>query len=946
MTFEQPGWLSMPGLWSRHRRCGRAAITVFLMWAPIACIGGNNTQGGTQTQTDGGGLLPDASMQDGGTPDGGEDIRPNPQDAADGIIVDAGMPTDVDIGAEDAGIPGEGGADIDAGAALPRTCIPAPTPTLAVDSWNSPQGQATFAVENPNACHQSFQMTTTATLRESEAPTSRVVQEPIGAPSLRTGHPLFDSLHALALWELDLLSVDSISDGAFAGGAPISCGGCFETGALWHYVWTRDAAYAADLATAALAPERTKATLAFKVSPGRDGSGPQIVQDTGTGGGYPVSTDRVAWALGADAVHTHLSPLAAADFRAQMYPALKNTLEHDRRVVFDEDLGLYRGETSFLDWREQTYPEWTATDVVHIAAGQSLSTNLLHLRAIEIAAAWAAFVEPGDVPRYGQWAEALRAAIRERFWLSELGQFSAYRMGDLGAAPTHRFDLLGSALAILSDVASPEQARTILSGYPVYGPGAPVIWPQQQHTPVYHNRGEWPFVTAYWLRAAAKSGHVALAEKMMSALVRGAAMNLSHMENFEAASGDVFFEDGEDSGPVVNSERQLWSVAGYLSMVHRTLFGLYGESDGLAVRPFVTTEMRNRYFPGTAYVALNDYPWRGKSISFVMHFPDADEGSGLYRVQSRLLNGQNVTGDKLIDEDLEAQNRVDLFLAPASPSTMPADLSVNQVEPGNWRAIYGPKTPRITRVQESAASAALEVHLERVDEDAAFVEWLIYRDDSLVTNGLPGETDVYVDDDWDSAADPAPCYVVALRYRESGNVSQPSPPLCHWGAQGSRVQTLPAAGFEAIGGNYSEAHGMGHYEAWGDAGHRLVVPDFVATHSGAHAFQAVFGNGAGPVSTGITCAVKHVRIEDTASGEQVAAGYWVMPHLGDWDRWEDSNLVMAPLVAGRSYRIVIGADPQAINMSAFSHFANYGAAGGQTGAFNRVNIGAVKVLAR
>jgi hypothetical protein len=32
--------------------------------------------------------------------------------------------------------------------------------------------------------------------------------------------------------------------------------------------------------------------------------------------------------------------------------------------------------------------------------------------------------------------------------------------------------------------------------------GAPVIWPQQQDMPVYHNRAIWPFVTAYGLKAA------------------------------------------------------------------------------------------------------------------------------------------------------------------------------------------------------------------------------------------------------------------------------------------------------------------------------------------------------------------------------------------------------------------------------------------------------------
>ena len=40
------------------------------------------------------------------------------------------------------------------------------------------------------------------------------------------------------------------------------------------------------------------------------------------------------------------------------YTAISNTIESDRLAAYDDRDGLYRGETSFLDWREQTYPDW------------------------------------------------------------------------------------------------------------------------------------------------------------------------------------------------------------------------------------------------------------------------------------------------------------------------------------------------------------------------------------------------------------------------------------------------------------------------------------------------------------------------------------------------------------------------------------------------------------
>lgn len=56
--------------------------------------------------------------------------------------------------------------------------------------------------------------------------------------------------------------------------------------------------------------------------------------------------------------------------------------------------------------------------------------------------------------------------------------------------------------------------------------------------------------------------------------MRGSALAGSNMENYEMQSLAVHVEEGARSGPVVNSPRQLWSVAGYLSAVREGVFGL------------------------------------------------------------------------------------------------------------------------------------------------------------------------------------------------------------------------------------------------------------------------------------------------------------------------------------------------------------------------------------
>jgi hypothetical protein len=127
-------------------------------------------------------------------------------------------------------------------------------------------------------------------------------------PTVRSGNLAFDALFALAGNEMKLDSVSEIRDGSYNGGNAIPCE-CFETGELWHYVWTRDLSYAASLGLGMLDPQRTRNSLEFKLAGYRDGVTPglhaigdgyQIVQDTGSGGSWPVSTDRVSWAFGAD----------------------------------------------------------------------------------------------------------------------------------------------------------------------------------------------------------------------------------------------------------------------------------------------------------------------------------------------------------------------------------------------------------------------------------------------------------------------------------------------------------------------------------------------------------------------------------------------------------------------------------------------------------------------
>ncbi len=846
----------------------------------------------------------------------------------------------------DAAPPEDGGLDARPDGGAEVTCVRPEADRTGTATLRDPLGQATVELDDPAACARRYTLASTAPRRDGLPTNPRVIVEAAGAPTVRTGHDLFDALYALALAEVGEASVAAISDGAFADGAPVACppGGCFETGRLWRYVWTRDVSYAVDLGLAVLDPVRARNSLEFKLSAPRRGGAEQIVQDTGTGGSYPVSSDRVVWALAADALLPHLAGADRTAFRDRAFAALVATIEHDRGVVFDAVDGLYLGEQSFLDWREQSYADWTATDPATIATSKALSTNLLHLRALEITAALAS--ERGDPAardRYAAWATALAGRIRTRFWDEASGQFSTFAPTFLDPAPARRWDLLGAALAIVSGVATPAQADRVLSTYPHLGPGAaPVIFPQQQFTPIYHNRAEWPFVTAYWLRAAAVADHDGVADRAMAALVRGAALNLSNMENLETVTGAPWVDDGAYSGPVVNSHRQLWSVAGYLSMVHHTLFGLRFGPDGLTVAPYLTRGQREGWFAGTSSLVLNRLPWQGKALTVVVALPPVvgtGAAGGSYQVGEVRLDGAVVTGP-ITHAQLAAHSRIDVTLTTPTAAT-PAPIAVRGA--ADWRDVFGPRTPRVTGV--TRGGAGLTVGLAGGGDDPAALRLSIYRDGTRIATDLPGTTTSYADLGADLAR--SPCYVVEACFTASGNCSQHAAPVCWWGDGFAAITSYGANTFVATGGTAVTNHGRFHYQDWGDPGHRLVVPGVTPTRTGPHLVQLVYGNGAGPINTGITCAVKRVTVEDTGTGQVVASGVIVMPQLGRWDVWGQSTFVRADLTAGRTYRVVIADDPGTVNMSAFTHFVRYtGGTGGAGGEFARVNIAELKLLAR
>ncbi|MBI2522028.1 MAG: hypothetical protein HYV97_16545 [Bdellovibrio sp.] len=806
--------------------------------------------------------------------------------------------------------------------------------------WRNNSSWATL-VGNSSDINE-YLLRTTHLLRD-DLPRSkeRLVRENRNYPIMRSNSPLFDAIYAMSINEVEENCVEEVRDSSFSTG---NCH-CFETGRKWTYIWTRDISYSAHLALAGLNQTRTKNTLLFKVSKRRNQSDDtaEIIQDTGTGGSWPLSTDRVVWAMAAWELLHHLTGEERSGFLQTSFRAIQNTVENDRLASYDPNDGLYTGEQSFLDWREQSYPRWVADNVVHIGMSKSLSTNVAHYMALHTLSLMALELKRAtDHERYQKLASELASKINLHFWDEEKGLYRAYLVTYLDRAPVDKYDLLGNALAVLSDIPQTEAQKNCLENYPLVLAGAPVIWPQAQEIAIYHNRAIWPFVTAYAMLASSKNRQAALFNHLFRSMIRGAALNLSNMENFEFLSMNNWLDDGNLSGPVVNSQRQLWSVAGMLAVQLKMIFGLEVEKSGIRFNPFITAQIRNSIFKNSNELKLNDYRFLGKLITVRLKLPtissDFDDKS-YYIVTESLLNGV-VRPDHLkylSKDDLLATN--ELVITLGTPQKSNGKIKLKKLDnpfglsSNDYEALYAPEAPQLFPLNNRGGYPELSFNTESYRN----ISYNIYRNGALIKKQHHQKN--FIDHDWKPGS--TACYVVEVVFDSSGNRSLHSEPQCFW--ESDSISVLPAAhaGLSSfLNLSYFTDHGRNFVRLGEGQQEFIEFRNFSPAKSGTFALQLNYNN-LGYVNTGITAAVKKVEVINQEDGEVVRSGVFMMPHHTTDRYWIDSNFVTVALSKYSRYIIRVS---DFYNMSYFEHFMHYLYRGGRSGQYNQANVTELKVL--
>ena len=423
-----------------------------------------------------------------------------------------------------------------------------------------------------------------------------------------------------------------------------------RTGKEWAGVWTRDVSYSILLSMAQMQPLASKVSLMKKVNPRG-----VIIQDTGSGGAWPISSDREIWALAAYEVY---KVTGERDWLEYIYPVIKNSLADDALVVAAED-GLVKGETSFIDWREQSYPKWMQT--ADIYQSEALGTTIVHIQALRTLAEIAAELGHADEAQgYMDRAQAIEDAVNRELWMADKGYYGMYKYGRRNMILNPRAETLGESLAILYDIASPEQARTISESNPTTPFGTAIFFPQIADMPAYHNNALWPWVGAYWALANAKAHNEQGTLEAIGAVFRPAALFATNKENFNLDNGDIATE--------LNSSNMLWCLAGNIALTQRILFGIHYTKDALEFKPFVPRAL-------AAERTLSNYRYRDAILDITV------KGYG-DSIRSFTLNGRehapevpaSITGHNTIvitmaDNDIEpmAVNHTRNIKAPLTP---------------------------------------------------------------------------------------------------------------------------------------------------------------------------------------------------------------------------------------------------------------------------------------
>lgn len=621
----------------------------------------------------------------------------------------------------------------------------------------------------------------------------------------------------------------------------------FQAGALWPDTWTRDAVYSIWFSYAWIMPDVSRRTLEKQTL--HDSR--EALQDTGSGGSWPISTDRVVWALAAWEYYLYTGDRS---FLEEAYEGLSYTARKDIHVAFDTRVGLFKGETCSMDWRTHTYPNWFSNAT--IGSSYSCGTNALHLFMYDFLTRAADILgKPDEEQSYWEsFGQALKRSINDRFWNDEKGLYECYLYPETsGYKASQRVGVMSNGLCAALGVSTEDQAHRMVERYPLYPYGAAVLYPSIPDDFAYHNKSIWPVWQTPYMYAARQVGNMAAVEHIVESLTRASALFLTHKEN-------MTYDTGYDRGTALNSDRQLWSVASYISMVYRVLFGLNLTEQGLTFEPVVPAMVNG-------WLSLTDFRYRNAIIDVRV------VGAG-NRVKSLTVNGEEQSLPFVLPADSKGRYRIEIEMTTETPV---GEINLVTAGPGKC---WSPIEP-ILKLEGSVLS------WEVVDGVEYYLHAGCSKEDKRITapydlTGSPnGFYSIYAVDSRGFASDMSNPEIFSDKQwvceaedsRHTGSVS-----TLHEGFSGS--------GFVI------------------DLFARPARVEFEVSvpADGDYAMALRGANGHGPHGT--WCAIRSVSLD----GSDV--GTFILEATGDWTQWIESNYIVLQGLKAGTHTVALSIDPE------------------------------------
>lgn len=622
----------------------------------------------------------------------------------------------------------------------------------------------------------------------------------------------------------------------------------FRTGKERAGVWTRDISYSIILSMAHLQPKVAKYSLLRKVKNGR------IIQDTGTGGAYPASTDRMIWAVAAWELY---KVTGDQDWLRQAYTIVKNSVEDDLKNAYDQETGLTRGESSFLDWREQTYPRWMQP--VDIYESENLGTNAVHYQANTVLSQMAKLLKDQQAAnKYNRIAASIKKGINTHLWMNDKGYYGQYLYGRNFKYLSPRAEALGEALCVWFGIAVTQKQKSVTERTPVTDFGISCIYPQVPGIPPYHNNAVWPFVQSYWALASAKAGNENSVLESIAAVYRPAALFLTNKENYVADSGDF-------AGTQINSDNMLWSLSGSLALVHKVLCGIDFRADSLVFHPFVPKALGGKR-------SLANFKYRQAVLNIEMEGFGSQiklfELDGRTRVVAAIpctLAGTHSIKIVLSDRD-SVGSKINKVANYTSPDVPVASYSNGKL---SWIPVENAKLYQILRngkLLKKTTETSVKV------SDSNYGEYQVMAIDSRNVSSFASEP-------------------VVVANGNSGKIYEVE-------------KFAPKANF-----NFKNFQGDGFVEISKTLNRIITIPVDVY-NSGTYAINFRYANGNGPINTENKCAIRTLTVDGNCSGTIL------LPQRGtnEWSNWGFTNAVHVNLSKGK-HQIKLSFEPFNENMN-------------------------------